>query len=89
MTTKSREYLYGNAIRVAAERAEEARREADQLACKAWNMRMLGYKGRSHRLRDAILAFRCLIYNAALCVFGILHRHRPGRSSAEDASVCV
>ena len=44
MTTKSREYLYGNSIRVAAERASEARREADQLACKAWTVRMLGYK---------------------------------------------
>jgi hypothetical protein len=30
---------------MAAERAAEASREADQLACKAWSMRMLGYKG--------------------------------------------
>jgi hypothetical protein len=45
MTTKSREYLFGNSIRAAADRAAEARRQADQLACKAWNMRMLGFKG--------------------------------------------
>jgi hypothetical protein len=45
MTTKSREYLFGSSIRVAAERAADARREADQLACKAWNMRMLGLMG--------------------------------------------
>jgi hypothetical protein len=32
MTTKSREYLFGNSIRVAAQRAAEARKEADQLA---------------------------------------------------------
>jgi hypothetical protein len=45
MTTKSREYLFASSIRVAAERAAEARRETDQIACKAWNMRMLGFKG--------------------------------------------
>ena len=69
MTTKSREYIYGSSIRVAAERAAEARREADQLACKAWNMRMLGYKGPaqpSPTLGDALnagyryLEVRCL-----------------------------
>jgi len=41
MTTKSREHLSGSSIRAAAERAEHARKEADQLAVKAWNMRML------------------------------------------------
>lgn len=45
MSTKSREYLYGSSIRWSAERAIEARRRADILACEAWNMRMLGYKG--------------------------------------------
>jgi hypothetical protein len=45
MTTKSREYIYGSSIRAKAERAAEARREADKLACEAWNMRMLGYQG--------------------------------------------
>jgi len=35
MTTKSREHLYGIAIRMAAERAKEARKEADRLACEA------------------------------------------------------
>ena len=42
---KSRETIYGGSIRAAAERAAEARREADRLACIAWNQRMLGFQG--------------------------------------------
>lgn len=45
MSTKSRQYLFGTQIKMAAERAAEARKEADKLACVAWNSRMLGYKG--------------------------------------------
>jgi hypothetical protein len=45
MGTKSRESIYGSSIRASAERAKEARKEADRLACEAWNQRMLGYKG--------------------------------------------
>jgi hypothetical protein len=69
MTTKSREHVYGSTIRQTAERAAEARREADRLACKAWNMRMLGYRGPaqpSPALGDALnggypyLEVRCL-----------------------------
>jgi len=45
MSTKSREYLFGMTIRMSAERAKAARKEADRLACEAWNCRMLGYKG--------------------------------------------
>jgi hypothetical protein len=33
MPTKSREYLFGSSIRHSAERAKEARKEADKLAC--------------------------------------------------------
>lgn len=69
MTTKSREYLFGTQIKMSAERAKEARREADRLACEAWNFRMLGYKGPaqpSPTIGDAInagylyLEVRCL-----------------------------
>jgi hypothetical protein len=69
MSTKSRSYLYGHDIRYSAERAKEARREADRLACQAWTMRMLGYKGPaqpSPLLGDALnagyyyLEVRCL-----------------------------
>jgi hypothetical protein len=69
MTTKSRERIYGAAIRASAERAKEARKEADRLACQAWNQRMLGYKGPaqpSPALGDALnagyryLEVRCL-----------------------------
>jgi hypothetical protein len=69
MTTKSRESIYGASIRASAERAREARKEADRLACQAWNQRMLGYKGPaqpSPALGDALnagyryLEVRCL-----------------------------
>jgi hypothetical protein len=45
MGTKSRETVYGGSIRASAQRAKEARKEADRLACVAWNQRMLGYRG--------------------------------------------
>jgi hypothetical protein len=45
MGTKSRDSLYGTSVRISAERAKEARRDADRLACKAWNDRMLGFRG--------------------------------------------
>jgi hypothetical protein len=64
MTTKSRETIYGASIRAAAERAAEARKEADRLACDAWNKRMLGYKGPaqpSPMLGDALNAGYCFL----------------------------
>ena len=45
VSSKSRERIYGATIRASAERAKFARKEADWLACKAWNERMLGYQG--------------------------------------------
>jgi hypothetical protein len=69
MGTKSRESIYGSSIRASAERAKEVRKEADRLACEAWNQRMLGYKGPaqpSPALGDALnagylyLEVRCL-----------------------------
>ena len=69
MGTKSRETIYGGSIRVAAERATEARKEADRLAVEAWNKRMLGFQGPaqpSPALGDALNAgcpypeIRCL-----------------------------
>src|SRR6478735_7644619 len=45
MGTKSRETIYGGSIRAAAERATEARKDADRLAVEAWNKRMLGFQG--------------------------------------------
>jgi hypothetical protein len=64
MSTKSREYLYGHSIRYSAERAAQARKEADKLACEAWNMRMLGYKGPaqpSPTIGDALNAGHCYL----------------------------
>jgi hypothetical protein len=45
MGTKSRESIYGSSVRHSAERAAEARKESDRLACVAWNHRMLGFQG--------------------------------------------
>ena len=59
MGTKSRETIYGASIRAAAERAAEARKEADRLAVEAWYKRMLGFQGPaqpSPALGDAINA---------------------------------
>jgi hypothetical protein len=59
MGTKSRETIYGASVRAAAERAAEARKEADRLACQAWTKRMLGFQGPaqpSPALGDAINA---------------------------------
>jgi hypothetical protein len=38
MCTKSRESTYGITIRMSAERAKEARKETDRLACEEWNI---------------------------------------------------
>lgn len=45
MGTKSRESIFGASVRASAERAAEARKKADQLACEAWNKRMLAFQG--------------------------------------------
>ena len=57
MGTKSRVSMFGPSIRASAERAAAARKEADRLACEAWNKRMLVYRGLaqpSPTLGDAI-----------------------------------
>ena len=69
MGTKSRETIYGSSVRASAERAKAARKDADRLACVAWNQRMLGFQGPaqpSPALGDALnagylyLEVRCL-----------------------------
>jgi hypothetical protein len=45
MSTKSRNRIYGASVRASAERVTKARKEADKLACDAWNARMLGFRG--------------------------------------------
>ncbi|WP_084809350.1 hypothetical protein [Bradyrhizobium sp. NAS80.1] len=61
--------MYGASVRAAAEQAAEARRQADKLACEAWNKRMLAFQGPaqpSPTLGDALnagylyLEVRCL-----------------------------
>jgi hypothetical protein len=69
MSTKSRNRLFGGGVRAAEQRAAAARKEADRLACEAWNKRMLGLRGPaqpSPTLGDALnagygfLEVRCL-----------------------------
>jgi Zn finger protein HypA/HybF involved in hydrogenase expression len=69
MGTKSRESIYSATVRHSAERARDVRKEADVLACVAWNQRMLAFKGPaqpSPTLGDALnasyfyLEVRCL-----------------------------
>jgi hypothetical protein len=48
MGTKSRKTIYGSSVRAAAGQARAARKEADRLACQAWNKRMLGLQGPAH-----------------------------------------
>ena len=61
----------GTNVRVAAERAKEARCQADALACDAWTKRMLGFRGPaqpSPMLGDALNAgFRYLEVRCAAC----------------------
>jgi hypothetical protein len=45
MGTKSRDRMYGAGVRISAQRAAAARKEADKLDCEAWNKRMLGFRG--------------------------------------------
>jgi hypothetical protein len=88
MSTKSRESIYGASIRASAERAKEARKNADWLACEAWNQRMLGYKGPaqpSPALGDALnagyryLEVRCLGCDTNQTVaLDIVRRRRTG-----------
>jgi hypothetical protein len=63
MNTKPRESISGSSIRASAERAAEARKKADGLACEVWNQRMIGYKGPaqpSPALGDTLNArYRC------------------------------
>jgi hypothetical protein len=69
MSTKSRNRIYAASVRAASQRATKARKEADKLACVAWNARMLGFRGPaqpSPTLSDALnagygfLEVRCL-----------------------------
>ena len=66
MSTKSRNRIYGISVRAAAERAPAARKDADKLACEAWNKRMRGPAQPSPTLGDALnagfgyLEVRCL-----------------------------
>ena len=75
MGTKSRETLYGASIRAAAERATEARKEADRLAVAAWN-KYARLSGSGAALGDALNAGYRTSKSGALAAT----RTRPWRS---------
>jgi hypothetical protein len=87
MGSKSRETIYGGSVRAAAERAAEARKQADRLAVEAWNKRMLGFQGPaqpSPTLADALnagyryLEVKCLGCNTHQTVaLDIVRRPKP------------
>ena len=80
MGTKSRESIYGSSVRHSAERAAEARKEADRLACVAWNQRMLGFKGPaqpSPSLGDALNAGYAYSKSAVSAVIPVRLWHWP------------
>ena len=75
MGTKSRDKLFGSQVRASAERAAAARKEADRLACEAWNQRMPGFKGPaqpSPTLGDALNAGYC--YLEVRCLGCVTHQ---------------
>jgi hypothetical protein len=57
MGTKSRETICSASVRAAAERAREARREADRLSVEAGNKRMLAFKGPAQPSESPLFAF--------------------------------
>ena len=95
MGTKSRETIYGSSVRAAAERATEARKEADRLGVDAWNKRMLGFQGPaqpSPALGDALnagyryLEVKCLGCNTHQTVaLDIVRRPKAHRSTNSNA----
>ena len=97
MGTRSRERHYGTSVRIAAERAAAARKEADKLAVGAWNQRMLGFQGPaqpSPRLGDALNAgYRYLEVRCVGCDTHQLSRStscagRRRRRSVSSSGTC-
>ena len=98
MGTKSRDRLYGTSVRMAVERAVEARKQADKLACEAWTKRMLAFKGPaqpSPTLGDALnagcayLEVRCLGRDTHQTVALDIARHLRRRRSTSWSATCV
>ena len=87
MGSKSRETIYGSSVRAAAERAAEARKQADPLACEAWNKRMLAFQGPaqpSPALGDALNAGYAYLEVKCLGLRDASDRRAGHRAAAED-----
>jgi hypothetical protein len=72
--------LYGTSVRMGAQHAAEARKEADKLACEAWTNRMLFRGRRSPHLPSATRSMRAtsILRSGALAAT----RTRPSRSTS-------
>jgi hypothetical protein len=83
MGTKSRESIYGSSIRASAERAREARKQADRLACEAGISACSATRDRpSRRLRWVMPSMldSSILKSAVLAATPI----RPSRSTSCD-----
>ena len=99
MGTKSRESIYGSSVRHSAERAAEARKETDRLACVAWNQRMLGFQRTglaSPSLGDALnagflyLEVRCLGCDTHQTVaLNVVRRPKPTPIRREAKAIAI
>ena len=83
MSTKSRQSLYGVTIQISAERAKHARKEADRLACEAWNYRMLGYKGPAQKVPKGDLAQG---YAGTVVGVSAVESHQPSPANQQLSS---
>jgi hypothetical protein len=99
MGTKSRESIYCSSVRHSAERAAEARKETDRLACVAWNQRMLGFQRTglaSPSLGDALnagflyLEVRCLGCDTHQTVaLNVVRRPKPTPIRREAKAIAI
>jgi hypothetical protein len=53
--------MYGSSVRISEQRSAAARKEANKLACEAWNKRMLGFRDRGAAVADARRCAQCRI----------------------------
>jgi len=73
MGTESLETIYGASIRAAADRATEARKDADRLAVEAWNKHMLGFQGPGAAIARARRRAECWVSLPRSSMPGLQH----------------
>ena len=86
MGTKSRDTIFGPSVRASAERAAAARKEADRLACEAWNKRMLGYRGPAQPSPTLDPGNAGTSFNPPSCIIGQIYYDGAGGIASGGAS---